>query len=135
MRQVVAVAVALLLCGCARMNYVLEEYTGISAVPFDVPGDDVYRVFDKPAASKLMITPSAAKALGMGAESGLYMGRVDTTPPKALYERASLAYLASTGRPNCRIIDGDMVLKPQWEFKYDCSPVDHGRASSSASRR
>jgi hypothetical protein len=112
---------ALLVGGCAGMSYAVSEYQGISPVPFDVAGDDTYRVFDKPASNKLMITPSIGRAMAMGAGRGITLMAADTSVPKPLYERAALGYLASTGRTNCRIVDGYLVIDPQWEFKYDCS--------------
>jgi hypothetical protein len=116
------VAAALMLGGCASASYVMSEYGGIDPVPFD-GGTDIYRVFDKPAANKVMITPSIARAMGAGAASGLTFGAVpisDNVGPKPEYERVAIAYLKSTGR-ECRILDGYLVITAQWEFKYDCS--------------
>ena len=113
----------LALGGCAGVNYVVHEYSGIEPKSFDVAGEDTYRVFDRPDVNKLMITPSLNKAMGAGALQGLTFGGVDAMDsigPKPMFEHAALAYLASTGR-QCRIIDGYLVVRPQWEFKYDCS--------------
>ncbi len=118
-------AIALLLAGCAATNYVLTEYAGIDVVNFNIPGADTYRVFDKPAANKLRITPSIERAAGAGFVSGLTFGGVaaeDNIGRKPEYENATLAYLKSTGR-ECRVIDGYVVLRGNWEFKYDCSAV------------
>jgi len=102
---------------------VVHEYSGIEPKSFEFAGEDTYRVFDRPDVNKLMITPSLSKAMGAGALQGLTFGGVDAMDsigPKPMFERAALAYLASTGR-QCRIIDGYLVVRPQWEFKYDCS--------------
>ncbi len=120
-RVLIAVFAPLMLAGCtAAIGYIMEEYKGVEAVPFAIEGEDVYRVFDKPSANKLMITPSIANSAGAGFAQGLAFGAIDATPPKPMFERASLAYLTSTGR-KCRILDGALLAKPQWEFKYDCS--------------
>lgn len=114
--------------GCAGASYAVNEYSGITPVSFDA-GDDAYRIFDKPSANKLMITPSIGRAMAMGAGSGVTWGAADTSIPKPVYERAALGYLSSTGR-QCRIVDGYSVIHPQWEFKYDCGlPVANAMPS------
>lgn len=123
MRRLSVVACALALAGCAGVSYVMKEYSGISPKPFEIEGEDIYRVFDRPEANKLMITPSFGKAAGAGALQGLTFGGVDAMDsigPKPMFEHAALAYLKSTGR-QCRVLDGYLVIRPQWEFKYDCS--------------
>lgn len=117
-------ACALMLAGCgAGAQYAMSEYSGVEVKSFALEGDDIYRVFDKPASNKLMITPSFGKAMMAGAAQGATFGAVDamdTIGPKPMFERATVEYLKSTGR-TCRIVDGYVVIKPQWEFKYDCS--------------
>jgi hypothetical protein len=125
MRQMVAaMAAALLVCGCVggtRFNRAMD-YNTVSSVPFDVPGDDVYKVFDKPTESRLMISPSYAKTVGLGVVSGATLRTVDVLPQKQ-FEGAALGYLASTGR-TCRILSGELVLRPSWELQYDCSTAE-----------
>jgi hypothetical protein len=119
----IALSAALTLSGCASVDYVATEYGGMQPANFEVADVDTYRVFDKPAANKLMITPSLGRAAGAGFVSGLTFGAVsadDNLGRKPEFERASLAYLKSTGR-DCRIMDGYVVIRGQWEFKYDCS--------------
>jgi len=115
---------SLLLSGCgAGMQYAMDNYSGVKVVDYEVIDEDIYRVFDKPAENRLMITPSVARAAGAGALQGLTFGgadAMDTLGPKPKFEKAALAFLASTGR-TCRIVDGYLIVKPQWEFKYDCS--------------
>jgi hypothetical protein len=125
MRQLLCVAgVSICVAGCgAGVQYAIDEYSGIKPVEFEVLDEDMYRVFDKPAQNKLMITPSLARAMGAGALQGLTFGgadAMDTLGPKPKFEKAATGYLASTGR-TCRIVDGYLVVRPQWEFKYDCS--------------
>lgn len=119
-----ALAAASMLCGCASASYVMDEYSSVEAKPFAMEGKkDFYRVFDKPAENKLMITPSIGRAAAAGFISGATFGGVaaeDNLGRKPEYEAATMAYLRSTGR-DCRILDGYVVIKSQWEFKYDCS--------------
>lgn len=124
LRFAAAAACALALAGCgAGRQYVINEYSGVELKSFAIEGEDTYRIFDRPAANRLMITPSLSKIMAAGFAQGASMGGIDgmdVIGPKPMFEKATLGYLASTGR-TCRIIDGYIVAKPQWEFKYDCS--------------
>lgn len=121
MRRLGAMALCAALGGCASVNYIMEEYQGIPIVEVKMP-DDTYRIFDKPAQSKLMVTPSMASAAGQGFVRGLTLGTAPTDGPKPLFEAAALQFLAENGRPGCRVVDAYLLARPQWEIKYDCSP-------------
>lgn len=135
--RMAALGAAVMLCGCASANYVMSEYGGVQLKHFEMGEGQTYRIFDKPDANKLMITPSFDRAAGAGFVSGLTFGAVpaqDNLGPKPEYERASLAYLTSTGR-TCRLIDGYVVIQGQWEFKYDCSVQAPAPVSPAAQTR
>jgi hypothetical protein len=121
MRWGVVCAAGLLLGGCAGMSYALEHYSGVEVIGVEMP-DDTYRVFDKPAENRMMVTSSVAAALGQGAGRGLTLGAANTTPPKPRFQAAAEKHLADTGR-TCRITDGYLIIEPQFEFRYDCTPV------------
>lgn len=115
--------VALPLCGCAggqAMQYAMSEYGGVP-VQTHATAEDNYRIFDKPESGKLMITPSMAKAAAGGLVAGSTLGLADAnealTRPMTV---AAQSYLASTGR-QCRITATELIVKPQYEVKYDCS--------------
>jgi hypothetical protein len=118
--------------GCASINYVLEEYNGVPVLEVKMP-DDTYRVFDKPAQNKMMLTSSLASAAGQGFVRGAALGAVPTDTPKPLFEAAALQYLVESGRNGCRVIDAYILMRPQWEVKYDCTPPPS--ASSGPPRR
>ncbi len=118
----IVVALTSTLGGCASVNYIMNEYQGISAQEVKMP-DDTYRIFDKPAASKLMVTSSLSSAAGQGFVRGLTLGAVQTDSPKPLFEAAALQFLTENGRPSCRVIDAYLLVRPQWEVKYDCTPL------------
>lgn len=120
-RASVLVAVSLTLAGCSGVSYVLENYKDIEVKEVLVEGDDTYRVFDKPAAGKMMVTSSLSAAAGQGAIKGLTLYAVDAAPPKPRFQKAAETYLVNTGREGCRILDGYLLINPQWEFVYDCS--------------
>jgi hypothetical protein len=119
------VALGLALAGCAGMQHAMEHYSGIQ--PVDVPRpDDTYRVFDKPSDNRMMVTSSVGAAAAQGAGSGLFLGAVDMTPPLPAFQAAAETYLANTGRAQCRITQGYLLVKPQFEFRYTCDPAASG---------
>lgn len=81
---------------------------------------DDWRIFDKSAEGRLMITPSLGRSAGAGAVTGLTFGAADTDIPKPEYQRAVEGWLSAQGR-NCMVTDGYKLIRPQWEFKYSCT--------------
>ncbi|MBB4375624.1 hypothetical protein [Bradyrhizobium sp. SBR1B] len=124
----------LALAGCASVNYIVNEYQGVPVQEVKM-SDDTYRVFDKPAQSKMMVTSSLSSAAGQGFARGLTFGAAPTDPPKPLFEAAALQYLSENGRPSCRVIDAYLLARPQWEVKYDCTPVATLQPAPSGARK
>lgn len=122
MKAVLAVAVALTLGGCGGVNYVVDNYMGVTPIWVGT-GDDTYRVYEHPRTNSVMITPSLAVSGGQGFVQGLTLGAVAPRAPKPLFERAVRVYLDGTSRKHCQIGDGYVVLDPQWEFRFSCSPA------------
>ena len=102
-----------LLAGCSGMGYAIENYSGTKPVQF-VEAGKTFRIFDKPAAGRLMITPSLGAAFAQGATFGA------ASSAEMTYQIASQAYLDSTGR-KCEVGDMKLVVQPQWETFYTCS--------------
>lgn len=109
------------LTGCAGISYIAEEYSGVPVEHVAMP-DDTYRVYDKPAQNKMSVSSSIGAAAAQGMGTGLAWGLVDNTPPKPRFDAAALQYLANTGRAGCRVVDSYLLVKPQFEVKYDCTP-------------
>lgn len=112
-------AAILLLAGCGGMSYAIEHYSGIKPVSFNTAGK-TYRVYDKPNENRLMITPSLADAAAAGAIQGATFG-LSGNPlgPQGEFRMASQAFLnARSG--NCQVLDGSLVVHPQYEFFYAC---------------
>lgn len=108
--------------GCVSgptMDYIRQEYTGVPVVLY-ATAEDEYRIFDKPDAGKMMITPSLSRAAGIGGAKGASYGLVDNSQDTRPWAAAAGAYLASTGRA-CRIVSAELLMNPQYEVKYDCS--------------
>lgn len=111
-------ALALLLAGCAGMEYAMEHYGSVPVKEFTDKAD-TWRIFDKPKEGRLMITPSVGAAMAGGVETGLTLGMRRGGAKKAAFQKAALAYLKSTDR-QCTIQKSYLVVNPQWEFKYSC---------------
>lgn len=112
-----------MLCGCSSaVSYITAEYRGVEVLKVQMP-DDEYRIFDKPDQSKMMVTSSLGSAVGQGLLKGATFGAATTAPPKPLYEAAAAQFLTQSGRKGCRILDAYLLAQPQWEVKYDCSPL------------
>lgn len=122
MRGALVIGLCLALAGCASVNYIIDEYRGVPVMEVKMP-DDTYRVFDKPAQNKMMVTSSLSSAAGQGFARGLTFGAAPTDPPKPLFEAAALQFLNENGRAGCRVVDAYLLARPQWEVKYDCTPV------------
>ncbi|MBZ9699533.1 MULTISPECIES: hypothetical protein [unclassified Mesorhizobium] len=108
----------------------MDNYTNVKVVSFTSPSQKTgYRIFDKPAENRLMITSSIGNAMGQGALKGLTL--MDTTPPEILFEQAAVEYLASTGR-TCVSKKAFLIVQPQFEVQYDCSAAPAGAATTVA---
>lgn len=115
-----AIAVgALTLAGCASFSYLLENYQGIDVQHVAMP-DDEYKIFDNVRLSKMLVSSSNSHAAGQGLQQGLLLNLVDATPPKVLFRAAAEQYLIQAQRPNCHVTDGDLIISPEFEFRYVC---------------
>jgi hypothetical protein len=128
---------AIALSGCQGRQYAMDEYNKVPVQSFVVePADGkprftsdgkggqidrarTYRIFDKPAEFKLMITPSLGEAAGSGFLRGLTFGAADMGEPVVAYRDAAEKYLASTGR-SCSARDIVLIVRPQYEVRYEC---------------
>ena len=117
--QFIPVFGAALLSGCASMEYIVKNYNEVPIVHHSTPYD-TFRIFDKSAENKLMITSSLGMAAAGGFAKGLTFGASGPTTPRPVFQEAVESYLSKTGRA-CRVIDGYILADPQWEFRYDCS--------------
>lgn len=136
MKSFALLAIAILLSGCAGMNYAMENYNGIKVVDHtvrpsagqpqteEINGQTYeisknYRIFDKPNENRLMITASLGDAAGQGLAEGFTFGLIDHSPPIIQYENAAIDYLKSTGR-TCIATKSFLIAKPQYEVQYSC---------------
>ncbi len=103
---------------CVSFNSAMDDYAGVPLAVHEFQ-DHTYRIFDKPASSKLMIAPTLGASAEDGIVRGLTLGYADTDVPEPAYRGAVESYLSSTGR-KCRVEIGQLIVRPQWEFKYKC---------------
>ena len=116
------ICLAAVLGGCAVMPFGTETYVEADEVSVHMP-DDVYRVRDKPAESKLVIASVAASAArGFDFRQAYSPTTFPTQRPMPQLEAAALEFLKQSGRKGCRIVESIPIARPQFELRYDCSP-------------
>lgn len=121
MHRALIALTALCLSACAYPEYVNDEYRYIPLVSF-AHDNHTYRIFDKPSAGKLIITPSLATAMSDGVIRNVTFGRYENRTERDTLKAAVEAYLARQGR-TCTVNEGSMIYDPQWEFTYNCEVV------------
>jgi hypothetical protein len=128
---VAPIAIALflggLLGGCGG-NYI---GTGYATVPLQVVAtrQGKFEILDRPELGRVAISPTAARAeqrVGFvgylhRALDGAPVATNGSTSPGSAYFDPLMEYFAQTGR-SCRLIRGEPLVSPQWEFVYDCAP-------------
>lgn len=118
-----AVGCALLVSGCAGVDYAMKNYGGVPIETFRASTGSQFRIFDKPSEHRMMITPSIAASVRGGAVSGLTFGVANPANVEVVFRDAAEEYLASTGR-RCRSRDITKIVDPQYEIRYECEPAE-----------
>jgi hypothetical protein len=113
-----AAAAHLILTSCSAPQHISDEYRDTPRTRFAFD-NNAYRIFDKPSAGKLVITPSVANAMSDSVIRNVTFGAYGNAAPQSSIEAAVTAYLASNGR-RCATDSATLVRKPQWEFAYTC---------------
>ena len=103
---------------CAYPQYVNDDYRYVPLTTF-AHDNRSFRIFDKPSAGKLVITPSLSTAVSDVVIRNATFGKYNNTTEQQTLESAALAYLAGQGR-KCAITGASLMYDPQWEFTYDC---------------
>jgi hypothetical protein len=116
-RQLVMI-LALTLAACSAPQIIGDEYRNVPRTTFAHKGN-TYRIFDKPNAGKLVVTPTVANAMSDSLLRKVTFGTYGNAVPKSSMETAVAAYLTSGGR-RCAATSATLVHKPQWEFAYTC---------------
>lgn len=124
---VAPIAVAAFLGGCARTTI----GTSYATVPLQVvvSRQGKFEILDRPELGRVAISPMANRATRLvDFEAYLYravdrepVATNSSTSPGSAYFGPLMEYFAQTGR-SCRLIRGEPLVSPQWEFVYDCSP-------------
>ncbi len=118
MQRQLVVALAFSLTACSAPMHVADEYRNVPRTTFNFEGN-TYRIFDKPSAGKLVVTPSVANAMSDSLIRKVTFGAYGNAVPKSSMEAAVAAYLTSNGR-KCAADTATLVRKPKWEFTYSC---------------
>lgn len=108
--------------GCGTLGYIVDTYDSRSVKGDFEYQDATYRIFDRKDLSKVMVTPSIGSSMGNGFVRGSTLGAVNLHDDITRFTSVASAYLAKD-RANqlCKVIDGKMLISPQWEFIYLCA--------------
>lgn len=109
---------ALTLSACASPQYVNDEYRYIPLTNF-AHANQSFRIFDKPSAGRLIITPSLSTAMSDVVIRNATFGKYNNSTEQNALEQAVIAYLSSQGR-KCTVTGASLMYDPQWQFTYDC---------------
>jgi hypothetical protein len=120
MRLIFIIGLAVAVAACAMKPETMQEYSFVKEEYVTMP-DDTYRVFDKPESNRMLVSSSIASATSQSFRATLLLK--DDVPSKETFEATARQYLANSGRDNCRILDSYLLIKPQYEVKYDCAPL------------
>jgi hypothetical protein len=126
MRVLLVLSLALL-SSCAGIRYATDNYSAVEVKeyahhPTEADGQAVtkhFRIFDKPAENRMMITASMSDALSMGMTDGLLFNATNSDHPSVIYREAALGFLRQSGR-DCEAVETFLIVKPQWEVRYRC---------------
>jgi hypothetical protein len=118
----IALALCTVAAGCASTGSLSRMNTYKFPVHNVKMPDDTYRVYDHKTDNSLMVAPSLAKTMTIGAAQGATLGLVDAMTPEQQLEAAAQQHLNNTGRSQCKISRGYILQKPLYEFWFECSP-------------
>ena len=107
------------LTACAGLDYVIENYSSVEMQQYSYAGEN-WRIFDKPTENRLMITPSMESAIAGGAKTGLTLGLAGNQgDPENRFRTAARMFVKQRDE-SCEIVDGKMLINPQYEYNYIC---------------
>lgn len=118
-RTSIAVVSVVAITGCSGINYAVENYSGVDVERFEANGQ-TWRIFDKPAEGRLMITPSLGKAVAVGAAKGATFGLSGGGASPVQYFEAAANLFIKSRDESCQVKSGSLVINPQYEFFYTC---------------
>lgn len=109
MKLIAAATIALTLGACAGAGTAVTRYGAVQPVSFVSEGT-TYRVYDKPADGRMMITPSIADSAGWYARSYMF-------DPALEFAAAAQSFVAGRG---CHVTNAAALIGPQFEVSYSC---------------
>ena len=121
-QHILAIAAVSALTGCVEFSYVSTTYVGLPQQVVTIGCKDPYEVYDNTRKASLLVVASAAREIsGCGLD-----GDPAATRAGRLREAAG-AFLAETGREECRLARETPLAERRTEFAYSCpTPLAKG---------
>lgn len=120
MKIYAVIALGLAVSGCGGVGYITEHYSAVDKQEIAM-ADDTYWVFDRPEERRMAVSSSPGAAFATGTVHAMTFHTVNANPAAVKFEAAAEAFLAKTGRPNCKPTASQFVVTPYYEIKYDCA--------------
>lgn len=114
------------MAGCMALSGCITSSAIKRAMEYDAlvhrveTGQGKYRIFERPGEDVIMTTPSLDRVVGDGVVKGATLGIRDVSPTEQTHRQAARDYLDRTGREDCRIVSGSLLMDPQYEFRFGC---------------
>jgi hypothetical protein len=118
-----ALLAALAAGACATENHFNSVYAVVPPYRL-VAGEETYRIYDRPDLQRLVISPDLEAAAMAHVVDHLPFNLANfsgSRSPGSAYFYPLQQYFVRTGR-RCELINGYVLMTPQWEFAYQCQP-------------
>ena len=107
--------------GCSGVTEDVTSITDVRHVELD---GQSYRIMENVEQKTVTTTPSLGASLKGGLINGLALGMANVLPGKETHLRAARKYLDETGRKDCPISKGRLVVEPRYRFTYACPEAE-----------
>lgn len=115
-------ALALLLVGCATVNYLKQEYGAADRDgTVTLPSGDTFWIWQHKAKSKIIISVDVNQAISAGFQRGLLGAQAAV--PQPVFEEVGRQWFVQSGRPECHQVRGYPIDITYFEIEYACGPA------------
>lgn len=130
MKRALCLIACLLPAACADgvQSEMTEDITSITDVRHVDLDGLAYRIMENNIKQTITTTPPLGASIKGGLINGLALGMTNVLPGKARHYKAARKYLDETGRADCPIKSGYLVVEPRYRFLYECPQQDDDQA-------
>ena len=132
MKYALCLIVCLLPAACADggQSDMVEDITSITDVRHVDLDGLAYRIMENSEKHTITTTPPLGASFKGALINGLALGMTNVLPDKERHSQAARKYLDETGRANCPIKSGKLVVEPRYRFLYECPQEEDKSAAN-----